>query len=166
MKETIKHYFPLVLTVLCTIFATYILFHSFSAIGKIFSNITLKNNQTLVSQQLEESSGISLPAPKYIGGTLTTEEPIVFHDLFSIGASEESAIYLVDIKKNGNTSVLTSLSTSNIDKLEDIPSAAIYDKEKQLLYFYSSGIYTFYIRLYYKHYPGILFECQVPVEMR
>ena len=90
----------------------------------------------------------------------------VFETLFELDTDSTTALYLVDVKASNNSSVLTRLSTESIKSLDQLPSAAIYDSEQHRLYFHNSGIYTLLIRLYYDHRPGILFECQIPVEAR
>lgn len=184
MKETIKHYFPLILTMLCAVFAIHILFRGFTNsshgiftdIGGYFSNYVQKDNLISIAEQIEAQAKTPLPTPKYIGKTLTVGEANSFDDLFALEQSDGSlvsisdlptaALYLVDVKYSTGTSALTKFSSTDVENLEEIPSAAVYDTEKHLLYFHSSGIYTLYIRLYYDYRPGILFQCQVPVEVR
>lgn len=176
MKETIKHYLPFALTALCAVFAIPILFSIFPLIGESFTGITQKDYTTTVAQNMKAQLAEPLPTLKYAGATLTVGDANAFEDLFLIQFSDgttapleelsDTSLYLVDIKLPNDTSVLSRLSSTDIDTLEAVPSAAIYDTEQQLLYFHKHGIYTFYIRLYYKHRPGILYECQVPVETR
>lgn len=182
MKKAIKHYFPLILTVLCVVFAISILFYGFTSQNGIFTEIgshylsnTQKNNSSSVAEEVEALEKAPLPTPKYIGNALITGETYSFDELFSLELSDGSQIlvdevdtaglYLIDIKYPGGSSVLTELSTEAIASLEEIPSAAIYDTENHLLSFHKSGIYTMYVRLYFDYRPGVLFECQVPVEV-
>ncbi|MBR2045127.1 MAG: hypothetical protein IJ958_03205 [Agathobacter sp.] len=166
MKETIKHYFPLVLTVLGAIYAIYIIFHSIAEIGLIFENASQKDNKTYIAQTLATQLEEDFPTPTYIGNSLIVGEGYVFETLFELDTDSTTALYLVDVKASNNSSVLTRLSTKSIKSLDQLPSAAIYDSEQHRLYFHNSGIYTLLIRLYYDHRPGILFECQIPVEAR
>lgn len=176
MKETIKHYFPLLLTALCAVFSISFLFSSFSDVGYSFSNITQKDYVTSVAKQAEAQLNAPFPTPKYIGNTLNVGDAYSFENLFLLEFSDGTttkikeqsgtSLYLVDIKLHNDDSVLTELSSADIDHLEMIPSAVIYDTENHLLYFHNHGIYKFYIRLYYNHRPGVLFECLVPVETR
>ena len=176
MTETIKHYFPLVLTILCALYAVYIIFHSIGILGDILKEVTQKNNKTLVAQALATELDLPIPTPVYVGNSLSTEEGYNFHNLFklklangtiiSLDSDSDIALYLIDVKSRNNTSVLTKLSTEEIESLYQLPSSVVYDKEQHLLYFHNNGTYTLFIRLYYNHRPGILFECQVPVETR
>lgn len=183
MKETIKHYFPLILTVLSAICAIQIFFHGsgnsqngiFTDIGTYFSNGMQKNNFTSVAGQVESQKQTPLPTPKYVGNTRIVGEANTFEELFvlqfsdgtlsTIDESATAALYLLDIKNSNDTSVLTKLRSADIDNLEEVPSSVIYDTEKQLLYFHQGGIYKLYIRLYFDHRPGVLYECQIPVEV-
>ena len=176
MKETIKHYFPLVLTILCALYALYIIFHSIGIIGDILKEAPQKNNKTLVAQVLAAELDSPIPTPVYVGNSLSTEDSYDFHKLFklkladgtilSLDSDSDIALYLIDVKSKNNISVLTKLSTEEIESLYQLPSSVVYDKEQHLLYFHNNGTYTLLIRLYYNHRPGILFECQVPVETR
>lgn len=184
MKEIIKHYFPFILTVLCAVCALSIFFYGFTDsqngiftdIGTYFSNETQKNHLTAVASQVEALEKAPLPTLIYNGNTLLVGEPHTWNELFTLHFSDgtiskleeqaTAALYLIDVAVSDGSSVLTRLSSAEIDSLEELPSAAIYDIEKQLLYFHKSGIYTLRIRFYFDYRPGVLFECQVPVEVR
>ena len=176
MKETIKHYFPLILSVLCATYAIYTIFHSLTEIGQAFETMSQKNHKSFVAQTIASQIEEEIPTPLYIEQSLIVGEEYFLEDLFELefsngslipfGADSDIALYLIDIKNANHTSILTKLSTENITSLNTIPSSAIYNTDKKLLYFYSSGIYTLYIRLYYHHHPGVLFECHIPVEVR
>ena len=166
MKEVIKHYFPLVLTALCAIFAVYTLLHSLDELNKIFAQTTQQNNKTLVAESLASRIVDTLPTPAYIGGSLSVGEGYDFDSLFLIDSKSDTALYLIDVKSSNKESVLTKLTSTNINALSQVPSAALYDTEKHRLYFYNSGIYTLLIRFYYNHQPGVLYECEIPVEAR
>lgn len=183
MKKTIKHFFPLILTALCALFGLSILFHGFSnspngiftEIGGYFLNHTQTDNLTLVAKQVETEEKRPLPIPQYIGGTLTVGEANAFDSLFtlkfpngtitSIDAESTTALYLLDVTYSNASSALMKLSEEDINALDELPSAAIYDTDNRLLYFNKGGIYTLYMRLYFDYRPGVLFECQVPVEV-
>ena len=176
MKETIKLYFPLALTALCAVFAISILFAKHSSLQEMLSKLTSPDYSSTVANELYQLTSGPLPTLKYTATTLTVGDANHFKELFSRVFSDgnetpfhtyqNAALYLVDVKNSSGTSILTKLSTPEIDALESLPSAAIYDTEKQLLYFHKSGSYTLYIRFYFEDRSGILYECQIPVETR
>ena len=176
MKETIKLYFPLALTALCAVFAISLLFSRISSINETFSQLSLSEYSTTITNQLHELNSRPLPKLNYEMTSLTVGDTTSFKELFSLEFPDgntvklndysNAALYLVDIKNLNGNSVLTKLSSSEIDALESLPSAAIYDTEQQILYFHKSGIYTLYIRFYFENHSGILYECQIPVETR
>lgn len=183
MKTVIKQYFPWILTVLCAVFAIHIFFHGFAnenhtifdEIGKLFSNTNQKDNQSNIAQQIEAQPQAPLPSIKYDGNTLTVGELYEFESLFTLSfpdgtmesaALSNTALYLVEVKNSAGNSVLTKLSASAIENLEELPSAAIYNEEEQLLSFHTSGIYTLYLRMFYQYEDGVLYQCNIPVEVR
>ena len=187
MKNTIKPFFPLIFTTLCTVCGLSILFHGisntqngiFSEIGNAFSNHTQNDNSTSVAKQISTQEKAPLPDLEYIGGTLTIGEANDFISLFtlnfpdgthkSIYEEPAAALYLLDVTyadTSNDSSALTTLSADEITALEELPSSAIYDTSNKLLYFHKSGIYQLHLRLYYDYRPGVLFECRIPVETR
>lgn len=182
MNESLKHFFPLILTILCTLFGITILFKGFHTyglfydIGSSFSSMEQNSSSTTIADQLDSLENNAIPSLVYIGNTLTIGDANSLSDLFVLKTVTEelssfqnlsnAALYLVDIKSPRGFSILTKLSSTEINELEELPSAAIYDRDNSLLYFHQSGIYTLYLRLYYNHQPGILYECRIPVETR
>lgn len=176
MKNIIKLYFPLALTILCTVFAIYFLFHSVGNLSSVFSEHKQTTPSTSIAKEIESLPKEPLPTLKYNGNSLTAGDTTAFDQLFLLQFSdgttsalkniEHAAIYLVDVKSQNGTSILTRFSSDTIAAFEEFPSTAVYDTQKHLLYFKNSGIYTFLIRFYYDYRPGILYECQVPVEVR
>lgn len=172
MKPFIKQYFPLILTVLGACFAIQIFFHGlgrlpsniFTYMGASFSDFNQKDNLSTVAQKMEARPNVPLPSIIYSGKTLTIGKAIYFPDLFPLSETN-AALYLDDIRNQNGISVLTSLSSSEIETLEELPSGVIYDKEQQLLYFYDSGIYQVSLRLFLEGNDGILLECNIPVEV-
>lgn len=176
MKQTIKPFFPLILTVLCALFGIYTLFQSIGFIGRELTIFSQKNLQTSVAKQLAAQDSLPVPQLQYVGGTLLVGDASPLLSLFSLEFSDGSrkniseipsaALYLIDVRSPRDSSILTCLTTDEVDSLEEIPSIAVYDTENQLLYFHQSGVYTLTIRFYFDSRPGILYECQVPVEVR
>jgi hypothetical protein len=153
-----------------------ILFFNTNSIGEILSKQTQKNYSTSITEQIDALNNEPIPTLHYTSQVLTVGDANMLEQLFSLKYADgeiknladisEASLYLVDIKRDNNTSVLTKLSSAAIDALDTFPSMAIYDTEQNILYFQDSGIYTFYIRLYFRHHSGILYECQIPVETR
>ena len=176
MKETIKPFFPFILAVLCSLFAVYTLFASIGYIGSAFGTYSQKNNTTSVAKDLFASQKEPIPTLYYAKKTLLVGKELPLSSLFLLTDSNGNhkplsetpsvALYLTDVSSSSGDSVLTILSSEDIAALEEIPSAAIYDKEQQFLYFHNSGVYTLKLHFYYDTGPGILYECQVPVETR
>lgn len=176
MKDVIKHYFPLLLTVLCSTFAISLLFQSITQFSSAFSNVTETDNLTFVAKEIESKPKVPLPSLHYIGNSLTVGDSIALEDLFMmhfldgttahLRNTKQAAVYLLDIKSQNGTSVLSRFSSDEIYNMDELPSMAVYDTQQHVLYFRNSGIYTFYIRFYYDSYAGILYECEVPVEVR
>ncbi|MBQ6843420.1 MAG: hypothetical protein IJO60_02155 [Agathobacter sp.] len=176
MKEIIKQYFPLALTALCAVLAISILFSKITTIGNLFSTLSPNDYSTQLGKQIDVLNNAPLPTLNYVSSPLTVGDANVFGELFSLSFSDgtktsltnssNASLYLVDIKNQSNASVLTRLSSDDIEALDTFPTPAIYDTEHDLLYFQNSGIYTLCIRLYFEHYSGILYECQIPVETR
>ena len=175
MKEPIKHFFPLVLAVLCTTCGITLLFHTFD-VGTAFSNLKQNTGTTSIAEHLNPLEKEPFPTLIYVGTNVTVGDANRLSDLFqlktatgtlsALDAVDDTALYLIDVKSETGTSLLTTMSTTDIQNLEELPSRAIYDSDKQLLYFHQSGIYTLCVRFYYNHRPGVLFECRIPVETR
>lgn len=183
MVNMIKHYFPFILAVFCTIFAIQIFFHGFAAspydlytsLGTIFSDTKQADNSSSIAQKMEAHPKVPLPSIQYVGKTLMTGDPVHFQELFTLTFSDgmvvsptsitHAALYLDDIKNSKGNSVLTQLTSLEIANLEEVPTAAIYDTEQDLLYFHNSGIYKIILRLFVEGEDGIVFECNIPVEV-
>lgn len=183
MKNLIKHYFPLILTVLCAFFAIGIFFHRFTnspydiftSIGSSFSDVKQKDNLSTVVQKEEAQPKAPLPSILYTGGTLTVGNVFPFQELFTLlfsdgtttspSAITTAALYLNDIQTLDGVSVLTQFSSHEIETFEELPSAVVYDKEKKVLYFYQTGTYKLSLHFFPDGEDGIFFECMIPVEV-
>lgn len=184
MKRTITHLFPLLLTLLCTIFAVFLLLGQtsdsanglFDKIGTHFENLSQKDNVSSVAENVEALEKVPLPTPAYTGGSLLVGDIHAFTDLFTLKFSDgttstlqetpNTALYLMDVTTDTGTPVLTKLSDFEQENSEEIPSAAVYDTRNHLLSFHQSGTYTLTMQLYFDHRPGVFFTCRIPVETR
>lgn len=183
MKNVIKHYFPLIISVLGALFAFQIFFHGvaelpsdlFTAIGRTFTDLKQKDNLSTIAQKEEAQPKVPLPSILYTGRTLTIGNAFYLQDLFTLSFSDgtivspnartDAALYLNDIRNLAGESVLTSLSSFEIENLEELPSPVVYDTEQQLLHFHQSGIYQLSLRLFLEGEDGVLFTCSIPVEV-
>ena len=183
MKNVLKYYFPLLLTVLCVFFILQILFwnisepsaNMFTSIGERLGNIKQTDNTTMVAKKEGAKPQTPLPSITYSGGTLTSGTAVSFPKLFTLtyadgstaspAASTTAAVYLSDIRNTEQTPVLTRLSSKEIQTLEELPSAVVYDTDRQLLYFYQNGIYSLSLQFFVDGEDGVYFACQIPVEV-
>ena len=81
MNEGLKHFFPLVLTVLCVVCGITLL-TSVWDIGSAFSNLTQNGASTTIAEQWNTQSNEPFPTLLYTGNSLTVGESIPISDLF------------------------------------------------------------------------------------
>lgn len=173
MKEFIKPLFAIALSAICAFFALHILFGVSDVINPIFENG--ESRFSLLSPDLQPSSNQETPSLKYIGGSLTVGTPVNFPSLFQLtypdgtvtSANDDAhtEFYLLDITNATGGSVITILNSSEEIDIEEISSAAVYNKQNAQLAFHNSGIYTACLRVYFENQPGVLYECSIPVEV-
>ena len=175
MKELIKHYIVAVSLALFTIFCIrYLITDSVNGIGSIFENVNTKqqkSNSHLLLKEITEET----PNVKYIGGTKQVGDVVIFKELFEVGISggnyqsgikeEGFSLYFEDIQNQYGDSMVTYLNTEEIEVLEEIPSAFIFDIEQQQLYFYKSGTFLMYIKVYTENGSSTIYSFTIPVEV-
>ena len=74
------------------------------------------------------------------------------------------ALYLLDIKTSDGICVMETMSATDIAQLEEIPAPFVYDEENDLLYIFSSGIYSVIVKIYTNSGISQSFEFQLPIE--
>jgi len=181
MKDIIKNYVILVFSALFAIFCINYVWNPVTGtalreeIGNIFENVKEKDRTSESNLLLKEMLNVPIPSVKYIGGTKMIGDSILFKEMFQVslegnnyklGTQEDGFyIYFEDIQdKNGN-SVVTYLNLEDIEILEEIPTAFIFDKEQGVLYFHKSGIFVMYVKIYTIDGNSTIYECIIPVEV-
>ena len=116
-----------------------------------------------------------IPELSYSQGSLRVGDEVKFKQLLSAklengimvnGAIESGfAIYLQDIQTKNRNSVLEKMSTDELENMEEIPSAFVYDKEMDMLYVFASGTYTVMVKIYSEDGAMKNYEFQLPVEI-
>ena len=181
MKELIKNYIIIAFLVMLVLFCIrYVLANPtrnelLKSIGSIFEDVEegtgKSNSHLLLKDVIEEET----PKVKYIGGTRNVGELIHFKELiavclsgenYQVGTVEEGFyVYFEDIRDNYGNSIVTYLDTEEIEALEEIPTAFIFDKKREELHFHKSGTFLMYINVYTETGSCITYECKLPVEI-
>lgn len=183
IKSIVNQFYPLLIMLACVSFVIYVFFSVefnggegvFEATGNIYAPMI--GTDEVKNDGLDYVSGSvtgGVPVVKYISGAKQAGTNFVFKDVLEVhkaGGSivsatteDDFAIYLADIKTQSGESVLQFLSKEEIENLEEIPAAFIYDKETDLLYLYSSGIYTVEVKIYGNNGGQEVYEFKLPVE--
>ena len=128
-----------------------------------------------VHKKIEDVISVEIPQIHYIGDTRTVGDMVEITELFEIEyedgtvvlakEDEKGSITLSDIKDTSDNTALTKLATEDVDALEDIPTAFVYDKEQHILYCHRSGVYKVYVKYYSGSANGVLYEFMLPVEV-
>ena len=184
IKDVIKQFYPLLIMCSCVLFVIYVFFSAgdygnegiFENIGYIYRTMIgddAREDDSIL--YLASSTDAYIPAIKYNSGAKSVGECMKFHSLFLVEMQDGSfvsgdeengfALYLEDIKNTSGNSVLERLSSEAIDELEEIPAPFIYDKENDLLYVYSSGVYLVQIKVYGTGGGMQVYEFNLPVEI-
>lgn len=181
MKEVIKNYLAIVISALFAIFCINYVFASpmgnelRNQIGSIFKNAQKEDTKSQSHLLLEEMLTATAPKVKYVGGTKNVGDVVKFKELievcvseniYKLGTEEDGFyIYFKDICDESGASVVTYLNEREIDTLEEIPTAFIFDKQRQLLFFYKSGIFVMTIKIYTDDGISTTYEFAIPVEV-
>lgn len=183
LKSIVRQFFHLLLLVCCFIFVLQIFFQEriegerdiFSAAANVYDNMMKKESvQCNGLNFLENEIADDVSELIYNAGARQAGTNLRFKSILTVrktdgtvvnGAVEDDfAIYLVDIKTIGGESVLETLSTSEIENLEEVPAAFIYDKATDRLYLYSSGVYLVQVKIYGSSGGQAVYEFRLPVE--
>lgn len=183
IKIVIKPFYSLLIMIGCVILVINVFFSAtnsgglkiFETSGSIFQPMLgsdeVKNEGLNYLESLE--SGY-VPIVKYSSGVQRVGESVVFKSLMTVrkengtnvsgSVEDDFALYLMDIKSQAGESVLETLSSEEIAELEEIPASFVYDKEQDKLYFFGSGIYIVYVKIYGSSGGLETYEFQLPVE--
>ncbi len=182
MKEIIKNYVILVLEAFFVVFCVgYIWTGQIGAgkglaggIGDVLEDVEKQDLRSETHLLLNDVVNAKIPVVKYVGGTKQVGEFVAFKEMvevclfgesFTNGAEEKGFyIYFGDIQDEKGNSVVVSLKTEEIEALEEIPAAFIFDREKGILYFHKSGIFMMHLMIYTEDEIGTDYECMLPVE--
>ena len=181
MREIIKNYFAVAISALFFIFCMNYIFASpigdelRKQIGSIFRTAKKEDTKSQSYLLLEEMLTATAPKVKYVGGTKNVGDVVEFKELIEVCLIEDSYklgteedgfyIYFQDIFDKNGVSVVTYLNENEIDALEEIPTAFIFDKERQSLFFYKSGIFVMSIKIYTDDGISNTYEFSIPVEV-
>lgn len=145
------------------------------SIGSIFENVEDENGKSNSHLLLKEVLEEEVPNVRYIGGTRNVGDLVHFKELievclsggnYQLGTVEEGFyVYFEDIRDNYGNSIVTYLDTEEIEALEEIPTAFIFDKKREELHFHKSGTFLMYINVYTENRSCTTYECKLPVEI-
>lgn len=185
IKDIVKQFYPLLVMLGCIGFVTWMFFSSdtfgkegiWEGTGKVFSQVIGSDELKNEGMDYIGSFGSNyVPVVKYMAGVQVIGTSISFKDMFSVknesgswvsGSTEDDFVmYLVDIKGLAGNSVLAWLSTDSIGQMQEIPAPFVYDKEQDVLYFFGSGTYTVFVKLYGNSGSQITYEFRLPVEVK
>lgn len=183
MKNLINENFLIILAAIGLIFLVTVYFVGLGNEGGIFTSLgsgvestTQESYITDIAPELEGAVTTEIPTIHYSGGARTVGDVIELKNLFDVEYEDGTTVklseatnlkvVLKDVRDKEDNLVVTKLSTEDIEALEEIPTAFIFDKEQNLLYFHKSGIFTVYIKIYSGTGNGILYQFSIPVEVR
>lgn len=182
MKNVFVQIFIMVFTIIFVLFGINYLYHGkigngegfFEGIGSVMSGTTETPIVSDGINALEDAAYGTPPAVQYVGGAREVGEVVNFKELFEISmdgtsftaATNENgfAFYFYDVTDLGGTSVVEKLTTEQIEALEEIPAAFIYDTQLSELHFHQNGTYSILVRVYTESGAQYLYECVIPVE--
>lgn len=182
MKNIIMQIIMIVLTIVFVLFAVDYFFHGpvgektgfFGGSGAVLEGFSDKQIVSNGIEALTNSVNTSIPTLKYTGGTRYVGETVHFRELFQIALNgidfqdatveDGYALYFYNIMDLFGNPVVIELETEEINALEEIPAAFIYDTENDTLHFHKSGTFTIIVNVYLETGAQFLFECLLPVE--
>lgn len=183
IKDIIRQFYPLLIMCACVSFVVYVFFCAdYNGGMGIFEN-TGNIYVPMIKGDEVEHDGLNyigeevnsyVPEIKYNSGAKQVGDCITFKELFLVkkedgswatGDTEDDfALYLKDISQSEN-SVLEYMSSEEIENMEEVPAAFVYDKENDLLYIYGSGTFCVEVKVYGKGGATQIYEFNLPVEI-
>lgn len=182
-KSIVRQFFYVLLLSSCFLFVLQMFFQEriegkrdiFTAVAKVYDPMIYgKAIQCNGLSYLEKDVVSDMPEVLYTSGVKQAGMNLIFKSLLSVkrtdgtvvGGTEEDdfSIYLMDIKTRKGESVLETLSTSEIENLEEIPAPFIYDETTDRLYLYSGGVYLVQVKIYGSGGGQAIYEFLLPVE--
>lgn len=181
MKKTLKEYFSVIIAVVGVFFAVAVYFGTGGMENGLFADtgeaLAGSDDRQILSNVPEGAvpTDMDIPLVKYAGGAWTVGTSADFRELFrfifedgrSISGkdAENYTMYFKDVTDMSGNSVCEKLQTKDIESMEEIPSAFVFDKETKHLYFHKSGKFMMYVRVYYSADTYVDYEFAVPVEV-
>lgn len=182
IKDMIKQFYSLLILLSCMWFVLWIFFSGGIYVGDGIFELSGRVYESLLKLDELKNDGLNyvgtfaieeLLIVEYTLGPQNVGGSVAFKDMFKVknkngsvisGSIEEFALYLLDIRNEAGNSVLEVLTTEEIETLEEIPAAFIYDRTEDILYFHSSGIYMVSIKIYGMNGEQKIYEFRLPVE--
>lgn len=181
MKDTLKHFFALLVIIPVVMFAIYFLYTGnvgnghglFAGIGNLLEGAVTGGDTDPALPDAGAVTGTDAPLLKYSASTQEIDSSIRFKSLFTVitengeknGTTEDDfAIYLSDVRNSADVSVVEFLTSEEMDELEEIPAPFIYDEESDMLYCYKSGVFTVLVKVYGANGAQAVYEFLLPVE--
>lgn len=169
-----EHIKDILIMCACVSFVVYVFFAAnynggvgvFENAGNIYA--PMMEDEEVVHDGLDyigEEVNSYVPEIKYNSGAKQVGDCVAFKELFLVRTEEDYALYLIDIKNQSGNSVLECLSSEDLEDMDEIPAPFVYDKEKDLLYIFGSGIYTVEIKVYGSNGEVGCYEFNLPVEV-
>lgn len=174
MKKVLSYVFSVLAIVPIVIFSIGFLFNdNFNRYGELLDVVDSTEKTGVEIDLNEEIGNANAPTLEYMQGPQEVGNCFVFKSVLQVttetgiknGTVEDDfAIYLSDIKSGAGTSVVEFLSKEQIESLEEIPAAFLYDQENDMLYCYKSGAYKVIIKVYGSNGTQVEYEFILPVE--
>lgn len=169
-----KHIKDILIMCACVMFVIYVFFSAnynggegvFENTGNIYA--PMMEDEELTHDRLDyigEEVDSYVPEIKYNSGAKQVGDCVTFKELFLVHIEDDYALYLSDIKNQSGNSVLERLSSEDLEDMDEIPAPFVYDKEKDLLYIFGSGIYSVEIKVYGSNGRVEVYEFNLPVEV-
>ena len=169
IKDVMRQFYPVLIMTSCLLLVLSIFFSASGAWGKsgnIFSfALETRKIQNECFDYIEESMEDFFLDVRYIGGVKSVGEIVCVQELFAMENQEAYEIYLVNIKQENGDPAMVILSAEDIAAMEVIPAPIIYEKESDMLYFCSSGLFTMSIKVYGTNGSQRSYDFKMPVEL-
>lgn len=179
MNKPLKHIFSILVIVPLVLFSAYLLYgknqNGDIQIFESFGTVLEASGEEEAPAADVMPGNPEAPVIKYNQGTHTVGSSTRFKAMFTVvtqngtknGTVEDDfSLYLSDVRNPADLSVVEFLTTGQIDALEEIPAAFLYDKEQDILHFHQSGIYTVMVNVYGADGSMAQYEFSIPVEAK
>lgn len=182
IRDIIKVFYPLLIAVSCTLFVVGIFFAAETRDGMgVFERSATVWEPAMDAGEIRNESlsfvkeevSAYVPLVKYAGGVRAFGEVLVFQELFQVqkedgswtcgSAESDFAIYLMDIRNRQGNSVMVRMTEDELLEQEGCLTKFVYEKEQDLLYCFTEGIYIMCIKIYAANGGMAVYEFRFPV---